>query len=208
MLDKYPFTPITMRHPYSSFVPYLDPNTMYFHYDVIYKNAVETLNQLIAANPQYGSWTLQDLILKDIRQVPAVTAQKMKFYAGSVYNHGLFFEGLDPSRATLPHGNLLKAINANYGNYENFKNLFVDAAKSDMGSGWVWLNSEGGGKLHIATTGNCSSPAIDKLMPVMALDVWEHAYYLKYPVQVDRFARNWFEVVDWGKAEARFNQKK
>ena len=86
--------------------------------------------------------------------------------------------------------------------------MFVDAAKSVMGSGWVWLNSEGGGKLHIATTGNCSSPAIDKLMPVMALDVWEHAYYLKYPVQVDRFARNWFEVVDWGKAEARFNQKK
>ena len=104
MLDKYPFTPITMRHPYSSFVPYLDPNTMYFHYDVIYKNAVETLNQLIAANPQYGSWTLQDLILKDIRQVPAVTAQKMKFMQVLSTIMACSLRGLIPAALLCPMG--------------------------------------------------------------------------------------------------------
>lgn len=208
MLDKYPFTPVAMQHPYSSFVPCLDPNTMYFHYDIIYKNDIDSLNRLISAYPQFKDWTLQELILRDIRQVPVLVAQQLKYYAGSVYNHTLFFDSLDPSRSILPYGDLLKAINTTYGSLEDFKALFSDAANSVQGSGWVWLNSEGNGKLHIATTGNNRTPALDILTPILLLDVWEHAYYLKYPVQVKRFAKNWFEVVDWGKAEARFQQQK
>lgn len=205
MIRKYPFSPVPLNEMLSSFAPYIDPATMSIHYNQIYQNAVNMLNALIEAYPQFKEWALEDLIIRDLNQIPVVPARRIKYYAGAVYNHGIFFDGLDSSHSMLPHGNLLSAIEATYGSFDSFKALFVDAALSVMGVGWVWLNSEGGQKVHIAITDTNQVPAINILNPVLNLDIWEHAYFLQYPGKVGTYATNWFEVVDWAKAEHRFN---
>lgn len=205
MRQKYPFKTVPFNQLFSSFRPYIDPETMRIHYNQIYTNAVDSLNSLIEAFPQFKEWTLEDLIVRDINQVPVVPARRIKYFAGAVYNHDIFFEGLDSSRSMLPYGNLLDAIEATYGSFDSFKALFIDAARSVMGVGWVWLNSEGGQKVHIAITDDNRVPAINILNPVLNLDVWEHAYFLQYPGDVGTYATNWFEVVDWGQAEYRYN---
>ena len=205
MLQNYPYSKVPLDFPLDALNPYINSQTMELHYNRIYPNAVNRLNELMQAYPQFQEWSLEDLIIRDINQIPIVPAQRIKNSAGAVYNHGLFFEGLDPSHAMLPYGNLLTAIVDSYGSFADFQALFADAAKNIVGSGWVWLNSEGDHKVHISITGGNRCPAIDILTPILVLDVWEHAYMFQYPEEVMRYTENWFDVVDWEIAEARFN---
>lgn len=204
MEQHYPFTRVQVDYDYSEFMPYLDPDTVYLHYHNIYKDDVDTLNYLIASYPKLQSWSLEELITQKIPYVPVTIEQRIKYFAGSLYNHGLFFDGLNPKAEGGPVGKLLQAIADRYGSYENFENLFLDAVKNVMGTGFVWLNSEHNGDVHIAITRDYQTVALKAVNPIFLVDVWEHSYYLRYPTQRDKYVEAWFHFLDWEKAEQRY----
>lgn len=210
MVQKYPFSPVPVDYSLAAFTPHIDFQTMDLHYNQVYKNYINGLNVLVEAYPQFKDWTLEDMVIRDINQIPAVPAQRIKDHAGAVYSHGIFFNGLDNSHSMLPFGNLIKSINDSYGSFADFQALFTDAARNITGSGWVWLISEGDRKVHISITGDNRCPAIDILTPILVVDVWEHAFFSQYPEEINTYVSNWFEVVNWEMAECRYNgcQKK
>jgi len=124
---------------------------------------------------------------------------------GGAHNHALFWEIMGPGKGGKPSGNLAKAIDGAFGSFDAFKTKFEDAAKTRFGSGWSWLIKRGD-KLEVISTANQDSPLMDGAFPVIGLDVWEHAYYLKYQNKRPDYIGAWWNVVNWDAAEARFNR--
>lgn len=136
--------------------------------------------------------------------IPTVDQNIIRHLAGGIYAHKLYFSTLSRTPKPEPHGQLRNVIEETYGSFSEFKTLFGQAAASILGVGWVWLNATHDGAIHIAVTESNRTPSLTMLTPVLVLDTWEHAYYLKYITELSDYIDSWFKLLDWTVAEQKF----
>ena len=185
--------------------PYIDAQTMTIHHDKHHQAYVTNLNGAIEKHPELAGKSIEDL-LKDLAAVPEDIRMVVRNHGGGTWNHSMFWEIMAPKAGGAPKGDIAKAIDAAFGSFDAFKGDFEKAANGRFGSGWAWLVKKGSG-LAIVSTPNQDNPMSDGMTPVMGVDVWEHAYYLKYQNRRAEYVTNWWNVVDWDAVAGRFNAK-
>lgn len=196
MNDHYPFTNPPLPYAYNALEPFIDEKTMELHHDRHLQTYIDNLNKALQDYPEYHNVSLGQLITHT-DELPEEIRASVKNNAGGVYNHIFFFSNMNPpSEQPIPTP-LSEYINNNFGSFENFRESFTRAALSVFGSGYAWLVLTPDGRLEILTTANQDTPFEQNLCPLVNLDVWEHAYYLKhYNVRAD-YIKNWFDVAFW-----------
>lgn len=203
MEDKYPFKLIGLPYPYDALQPYIDTETVKIHHDKHLKKYVDNLNEILSGYPAYQTWSLERLILNN-SSLPENIQTGVKNNAGGVYNHNLYFNIMRPGlEQNAPIGKLKEGIIKKFNSVENFYNLFKEAALKVFGSGYAWLIVDKEKELQIVITPNQDVPL--NVFHILLIDVWEHAYYLKYKNRRDEYITNWFNVIDWHKAEKNYN---
>ncbi len=185
--------------------PYIDAQTMTIHHDKHHQAYVTNLNAAIEKHPELASKSREDL-LRDLNSVPEDIRTAVRNHGGGTWNHTMFWEIMAPKAGGAPKGELAKAIDSAFTSFDNFKVEFEKAANTRFGSGWAWLVKKGSG-LAVVSTANQDNPFSDGMTPVMGLDVWEHAYYLKYQNRRAEYASAWWNVVNWDAVAARFAAK-
>lgn len=203
--NHYPFKNLPLPYDYDALEPYIDTQTMHFHHDKHLQTYIDNLNKALAEQPDLQNMSLEDLI-KNADKLPCPIQKTIRNNAGGVYNHRFYFDMLANPSSEFPEGKLRKAIYEAFENYPRFKELFKQAALSVFGSGYAWLVSDKG-KLNIITTANQNSPLESGLTPILTIDVWEHAYYLKHQNRRAEYIDNWFEIINWEKAEQNYTQE-
>lgn len=183
--------------------PHIDAETMNIHHGKHHQGYVNNLNAAIEKAPELASWSLNDLC-KRINEVPESVRTAVRNNAGGHWNHSLFWEIMGPNAGGEPTGKLAEAINAAFGSFSAFKEKFQAAGLSRFGSGWAWLISDNG-KLQVVSTPNQDNPLMAGQQALLGVDVWEHAYYLKYQNRRGDYLGAWWNVVDWSKVATRFN---
>ncbi len=185
---------------YDALVPSIDVETMHLHHDKHYAAYTKNLNDALAKAPELKDKSIEAL-LADTKGLPQEVRKAIRNNGGGYYNHSLFWRMLTPERNGKPTGDLAAAIAKTFGSYEEFQTKFSKEASSVFGSGWAWLIVNPKGDLEITSTPNQDSPIMDVAetpgKPVLALDVWEHAYYLKYKNVRADYIKNWWEVANW-----------
>ena len=186
------FTPKELPYAYDALAPQVSEETLRFHHDKHYVGYVNKLNELILDTP-YAQQPLEDIV---------VSADGAIFNnAAQMWNHEFFFDQLSPDGEARPTGALLKAIDADFGSFEQFKAQMEKAAVGLFGSGWAWLSVDKDGKLHITKEPNGSNPVRAGLKPLLGFDVWEHAYYLDYQNRRADHVNKLWEIIDWDVVE-------
>lgn len=193
------FSQVKLPYEYNALEPNIDATTMELHYTKHHATYVKNVNEAITA---------ENLSYKDEKDFFAHTSKlsaKARNNGGGAWNHNFFWEIMKPNGGT-PSGKIADAINASFGSFDKFKEQFTQAAMTRFGSGWAWLVSDKG-KLAIGSTPNQDNPLMDnsdfKGTPLLALDVWEHAYYLKYQNKRNEYVANWWNVVNWDEVAKR-----
>lgn len=199
-----------LPYAYDALEPYIDAKTMEIHHSKHHQTYTDKFNAALEKHPELFEKAPQDL-LKDLSQIPEDIRQVVVNHGGGYVNHNLFWEMLRPGQENnMPQGALLEAINKSFTSFENFKTLFTTEASSKFGSGWTWLcvaHTDGSTgstepkKLVILSTSNQDSPLSQGLTPIMTIDIWEHAYYLKHQNRRPEYIENWWKVANWSKAE-------
>jgi Fe-Mn family superoxide dismutase len=199
------FTLPKLPYDYSALEPYIDTETMHFHYDKHHAGYVKNLNDLLQGHDDLLNLKIEDL-LKSFDKVPKEIRQKVINNAGGVANHTLFWQIMAPSfEAKIPEsGRFFEIVKSTFDSFEKFKEKFTEVALGHFGSGWAWLVVESG-KLEVVDTMNQDSPVTKNLNPILALDVWEHAYYLKYKNARAEYIKAWWNVVNWKEVERLYN---
>ncbi len=187
--------------------PYIDAQTMTIHHDKHHNAYVTNLNAAIEKHPELAGKSLEAL-LRDLNAVPEDIRTAVRNHGGGTWNHSMFWEIMAASAKAggAPKGELAKAIDSAFTSFDNFKVEFEKAANTRFGSGWAWLVRKGSG-LAIVSSANQDNPMSDGQTPIMGLDVWEHAYYLKYQNRRAEYATAWWHVVNWDAVAARFSAK-
>ncbi len=185
--------------------PYIDAQTMTIHHDKHHAAYVTNLNAAIEKHPELAGKSLEAL-LRDLSAIPEDIRMAVRNHGGGAWNHNMFWDIMAPKAGGAPKGELLKAITASLGSFDNFKAEFEKAANGRFGSGWAWLVKKGGG-LTVVSTPNQDNPLSDGTAPVFGIDVWEHAYYLKYQNRRAEYVSNWWNVVNWDAVASRFAAK-
>lgn len=203
MNEHYPFINTPLPYPYHAMEPYIDEKTMMLHHDRHLQTYVDNLNAALGSYPQYQSWTLEQLLF-NLPSLPEEIRTSVTNNGGGVYNHQFYFSNLANPAPTQPVGMLGEAINATFGSYPAFQKLFQKAALSVFGSGYAWLVINALGRLIILATHNQDTPLALGMFPVLNLDVWEHAYYLKHYNERARYIDDWFHVVNWENANKNY----
>jgi Fe-Mn family superoxide dismutase len=198
-----PFTLPPLPYAHDALEPYVDKATMEFHHDKHHATYVANLNKALEAAPELANKSLEELLANNVSGVPEAIRTAVRNNGGGVWNHNLFWQIMAPKAGGAPTGKLGEAITATFGSYENFKEKFTAAALGRFGSGWAWL-IKGANSLEITSTANQDSPISEGKYPVLTLDVWEHAYYLKYQNRRPEYVAAWYNVVNWAKANERF----
>jgi Fe-Mn family superoxide dismutase len=184
-----------LGYAYDALEPAIDARTMEIHHTKHHNGYVNNLNVALEKHPEFNL-PLNEMLL-DLNKVPEDIRTAVRNNGGGHYNHTMFWEILTPGGANKPSGKLLEAINKAFGSYENFKKLFASAAATRFGSGWAWLLKTDKG-LVITSTPNQDTP-LSEGKPILALDVWEHAYYLKYQNRRPEYIDAFFSVINWDK---------
>ena len=197
------FEQLPLPYAYDELEPYLDARTVQIHYEKHYKNYVDTLNQILEPYPQLMAWSLPKLLL-NLGRIPAKIRLGVKRNAGGAYNHGLYFTRMQPPRGQQPMGELKKALCRDFGSIGEAMTQLKTASADQFGSGYGWLVSTGNGRLKIVSTPNQDTPLEMRLSPLLPLDVWEHAYYLKYQNRRTEYIDNWFNLVNWDAVGTRY----
>ncbi len=175
--------------------PVISKETIDYHYGKHEKAYIDNLNKLIKGS-QFEDMDLEEVI---------VNAKGPLFNnASQAWNHIFYFFSFTPNGGGEPEGELRKAIDRDFGSFDNFKKAFEDAGASLFGSGWVWLSSDEKGKLFITQGSNASNPLTDGLTPLLTFDVWEHAYYLDYQNKRAEYLKNLWRIIDWDVVESRY----
>jgi Fe-Mn family superoxide dismutase len=189
--------------------PHIDRQTMEIHHGKHHKAYVDNFNAAIAKQPELEGKPLADVLANDCAIVKEEIRMAVRNNGGGIVNHNQFWEILAPAGkgGGKPVGNLAKAIDQAFGGFDAFKEKFETAGKTRFGSGWAWLIKKGG-KLEVISTANQDSPLMQGAAVVIGLDVWEHAYYLKYQNRRPDYIAAWWNLVNWQAAESRFNQAK
>jgi Fe-Mn family superoxide dismutase len=185
--------------------PYIDAQTMTIHHDKHHAGYVKNLNTALEKHAELAGKSLESL-LGDLNAVPEDIRTAVRNHGGGTWNHDMFWGVMAPKAGGTPKGELAKAIDAGFGSFDNFKAEFEKAATGRFGSGWAWLVKKGSG-LAVVSTANQDNPLSDGATPVMGIDVWEHAYYLKYQNRRAEYISNWWNVVNWDGVAARFAAK-
>ncbi len=189
---------------YAAFEPAIDSMTMHIHHDVHHQAYVNNLNKVMAENaPELGTMKIQAL-MRNLNIVPENIRTSVRNNGGGHYNHCLFWTLMSPPNSTKPSGALEKAIIEEFGSIDAFKAAFETAATTRFGSGWAWLIVDGNKKLKVCSTPNQDNPIMPVAeiqgMPVIAIDVWEHAYYLKYQAKRADYVKNFWTILNWDQA--------
>ncbi|MCH0372393.1 superoxide dismutase, partial [Enterococcus faecium] len=195
-----------LPYAYDALEPYIDEETMHLHHDKHHNTYVTNLNAAIEKYPELGEKTIEEL-LSDMDAIPTDIKTAVRNNGGGHANHSFFWEIMAPNAGGEPTGEIKEAINEAFGDFSSFKEEFKKAAAGRFGSGWAWLVMENG-KLAITSTANQDSPLMEGKTPILGLDVWEHAYYLKYKnVRPDYIAAFW-NVINWDEVNKRFEAAK
>lgn len=202
-MSKFELAPLP--YSYDALEPYIDKMTMEIHHSKHHQAYVNNLNNAVAGTDMEGK-SLEDLF-KSISKAPVAVRNN----GGGVYNHNIFWKMMKPNGEGAPSGVLADAIKSTFGSFEEFKKLFGNAAATRFGSGWAWL-VVADNKLVVTSTPNQDNPLMDlaevKGFPLLTLDVWEHAYYLKYQNRRPDYIENWWSVVNWDEVSRRFSELK
>ena len=192
-----------LPYPYEALEPWIDRQTMEIHHSKHHAGYVNNLNSAIEQYPKLQKETLESLLINP-EKIPKKIREMVRNNGGGHFNHSLFWQIMKPQGGGEPKGELKKAIKKNFGSFQAFKELFSKTALSHFGSGWAWLSLRKRGKLIIHSLPNQDSPLTEGLKPIMGLDVWEHAYYLKYQNRRGEYIQNWWNVVNWQKVEENY----
>ena len=193
--------------PYASdaLEPHIDKATMEIHHGKHHAAYVTNLNKALESAPELQNKTIEELLKDNLAIVPEKIKTAVRNNGGGHINHSMFWQIIGPKAGGKPTGNLAAAIDSTFGSVDKFKELFNAAATTRFGSGWAWLIKRGG-KLEIISLPNQDSPVMEGAFPVIGLDVWEHAYYLKYQNRRPEYIAAWWNVIRWDEAETRFNR--
>ncbi|HLB94242.1 MAG TPA: superoxide dismutase [Candidatus Babeliales bacterium] len=200
-MSKYILPPL----PYSfgALEPYVDALTMEIHHDRHHQAYIDNLNAAIEKYPELAKIPLDKLLI-DLEFVPAEIRTTIRNHGGGTYNHNFFWQIMSPKGGGVPNGPLVDLIKQRFDNFETFQNQFNHTAKSVFGSGWAWLVVDAQGELQIMPTLNQDTPIMFNARPVLGLDVWEHAYYLKYQNRRPDYISAWWQIVNWEQATENY----
>jgi superoxide dismutase, Fe-Mn family len=199
-----PFTLPSLPYAFDALEPHIDKMTMEIHHGKHHNAYVTNLNKALESAPDLANRNVEDLLANNCAAVPEGIRTAVRNNGGGHINHSMFWGIMKGGGGGQPVGNVAQAINSTFGGFDAFKEKFNQAATTRFGSGWAWL-VKSGGKLDIYSTANQDSPLMDGKFPVMGLDVWEHAYYLKYQNRRPDYIGAWWNVVNWQEIENRFN---
>jgi superoxide dismutase, Fe-Mn family len=185
-----------LPYEYGALEPYIDTQTMEIHHTKHHQAYVDNLNKALEGYGDYKSRTLHDL-LTGIATLPEGLQNAVRNQGGGHENHSMFWLMMKKNGGGMPQGNLAKDIEKKFGSFTQFQDLFNAAAKSRFGSGWAWLVVNNIGDLAISSTANQDSPLMHGEYPILGLDVWEHAYYLKYQWRRPDYINAWWNVINW-----------
>ena len=200
---KYPYTLPTLAYAYDALEPHIDAQTMHLHHDKHHQAYIDHANEAVGKYPELQNADLVTL-LAHLNDLPAEIRTALQNNGGGHLNHALFWEYMTPGGGGEPQGKLAQAITQTFGGFAQFKEEFDAAAKNRAGSGWAWLSLTATGDLETGSTANQDTPLSSGRLPILALDVWEHAYYLKYHNQRPEYITNWWHVVNWKKVQQQF----
>ncbi len=202
-----PFQLPPLPYPSDALEPAIDKQTMEIHHGKHHAGYVNNLNKALEGAPELQSKSLEELLANQCQIVPDKIRTAVRNNAGGHANHSLFWQIMGPKAGGAPTGNLAAAIKESFGSVDQLKEKLNAAGAGRFGSGWAWL-IKNGGKLEVISTANQDSPLMEGKQPVIGVDVWEHAYYLKYQNRRADYLAAWWSVVNWAEAEKRFNNGK
>jgi Fe-Mn family superoxide dismutase len=185
--------------------PHIDKMTMEIHHGRHHNTYVTNLNKALESAPEVAGKTIEQILANNLAIVPEAIRTAVRNNGGGHANHSMFWTLMSPKGGGKPSGNVAQAIDAAFGGFDGFKEKFAAAAVGRFGSGWAWLIKTGSG-VEITSTPNQDSPLMEGKTPILGLDVWEHAYYLKYQNKRPDYISAWWNVVNWAEVEKLFNR--
>jgi len=195
-----------LNYKYDALEPYIDAKTMEIHHTKHHQAYLDKLNAVVADHEDFFKGKTIEEVLSQLDEIPEEIRQAVINQGGGYANHNLFFDILSPTGGGEPTGALGEAINTTFGNFESFQKEFNKALTEVFGSGWAWLVLDHDHQLKIVKTANQDSPLSLELTPILGVDVWEHAYYLKYQNRRPEYIDAIWHVIDWGKVAERYEQ--
>ena len=198
------FTLPPLPYDYAALEPTIDTQTMQIHHDKHHQAYVTNLNAALKDTPQFFDKSPEELI-KNLDAIPETARAAVRNNGGGHVNHTFFWEIMTPGGSKTPTGALAAAINSTFGDLDTLKKQVNEAGTKRFGSGWSWLVSDSSGALSVVSTPNQDNPLTDGKTPLLGVDVWEHAYYLKYQNARPKYLEAWWEVVNWDEVGKRFD---
>jgi Fe-Mn family superoxide dismutase len=192
----------TLSYPYDALEPHIDARTMEIHHSKHHAAYVANLNKALEGHSDLQGKSVEELI-RDLASVPESIRTAVRNHGGGHANHALFWDVMGPNGGGQPSGELAAAIGRDFGSFEQLQERLNAAAMGRFGSGWGWL-VKGGGGLEVISTANQDSPLSEGKTPLLGVDVWEHAYYLKYQNRRAEYLNAWWNVIRWDRVAARF----
>ncbi|MGB9737287.1 superoxide dismutase [Chloroflexus sp.] len=196
-----------LPYDYNALEPYIDEATMHYHHDNHHQTYVTNLNNALANYPDLQSKSIEEL-LSNLEAIPEAIRTAVRNNGGGHWNHTFFWEIMAPNAGGAPEGDLAAAIDATFGSFDAFKEKFKAAALGRFGSGWAWLITDKDGNLSIMSTPNQDNPLMEGKTAILGIDVWEHAYYLKYQYKRAAYVDAWWNVVNWKKVAEHYTAAK
>jgi Fe-Mn family superoxide dismutase len=194
-----------LPYAYDALEPHIDARTMEIHHTKHHQTYITNLNGAVEKTPELAGKSVEEL-LSNLNAVPESVRMVVRNHGGGTFNHNLFWQIMGPKAGGMPKGELARAIDQAFTSFDNFKTEFEKAANTRFGSGWAWLVKRGNG-LAVVSTPNQDSPLSDGMTPLMGIDVWEHAYYLKYQNRRAEYVTAWWNVVNWDAIAGRYAAK-
>jgi Fe-Mn family superoxide dismutase len=191
-----------LPYSYEALEPYIDKETMMLHHDKHHATYIKNLNDVLTGYDEFSTKTIEEILVA-LDKLPEEIRTKVRNNGGGHFNHSFFWQIMGQNPVKEPTNSLKDAINTTFGSFESFKEKFTTAGTGRFGSGWVWLTASKDG-LSISDTPNQDSPIMEGKWPILGLDVWEHAYYLKYKNLRADYISSWWNVVSWTKVEENF----
>jgi Fe-Mn family superoxide dismutase len=193
-----------LPYDYAALEPHIDSTTMKLHHSKHHQTYIDKLNAAIEKHPEFDGKDLAD-ILKNLADIPEDIRMAVRNQGGGHLNHSMFWEMMSPNGGGKPSGDLLAKINQEFSSFDSFREKMEAAATARFGSGWAWL-VRNGDALEVIDTANQDSPLSDGKTPLLGLDVWEHAYYLKYQNRRPEYIAAWWNVVNWEDVAKRLDE--
>ncbi|MBB1522901.1 MAG: superoxide dismutase [Clostridiales bacterium] len=191
-----------LKYNYDFIEPIIDKDTMEIHHSKHHMAYINNLNTALEIHPSIKFDSLEE-ILKNINILPDDIKQSVINNAGGALNHNIFFDGITNKKYSIKSGELYQLIIKTFGSFDEFKEIFKSAATSRFGSGWAWLVLNNKNELEVISTANQDNPLMENKFPILGLDVWEHAYYLKYQNRRPEYVNNFFDIINFEEADNR-----